>query len=65
MISAIDLDGNGLEQPLKLRVVQGLERPREVAWEGDTRERRRRMSRRLEADEALSEIAPLIVMMHP
>jgi hypothetical protein len=41
LIAAIDLDGNGLEQPLKLRVVQGLERPREVAWEGDPRERRR------------------------
>src|SRR6266851_1457714 len=41
LIPAIDLDGNGLEQPLKLGVVQVLERTREVAWEGDPRGRRR------------------------
>jgi len=27
LFAAIDLDGNGLEQPLKLGVVQVLERP--------------------------------------
>jgi hypothetical protein len=31
LIAAIDLDGNPLEQSLKLGVVQVLERPREVA----------------------------------
>src|SRR5215469_12305986 len=40
LISAIDLDGNGLEQPVKLGVVQVFERSREVAWEGNTRRRR-------------------------
>ena len=39
MIAAIDLDGNGIEQPLKLGVVQVLERSREVAWERDPRGR--------------------------
>jgi hypothetical protein len=39
LIAAIDLDGNCLQQPLKLGVVQVLERPREVAWQGDPRGR--------------------------
>ena len=41
MIAAIDLDGNGLEQHLKLGVVEVLERPRKVGWERDPRGRRR------------------------
>jgi len=39
LISAVDLDGNGFEQPVKLGVVQVFERSREVAWEGNTRRR--------------------------
>src|SRR6516165_852736 len=41
MIAAIDLDGNGLEQPPKLGIVEIFERTREVAWERDPSERRR------------------------
>jgi hypothetical protein len=40
-LPATDLDRNGLEQPLKLGVVQVLERSREVAWERDPRGKRR------------------------
>ena len=40
-LAAIDLDDNGLEQRLKLGVIQIFERPREIVWEGDPRGRLR------------------------
>jgi hypothetical protein len=33
LLAAIEFDDNGLEQHLKLGVIQILERPREIVWE--------------------------------
>src|SRR3984893_15812369 len=41
LTAEIDLDGNGIEQPLKLHVIKVLERRREFAWKRDPRGGRR------------------------
>jgi hypothetical protein len=41
LIAPIDLDGNGIEQPPKLGIVEVFKRTREVARERDPSERRR------------------------